>query len=176
MLRTLGPKPGCPEVCELLPEIHGDRLWRRGETPQATVIGWIPRSLISNHSFVPDGCACCVTPSKSITFSLPAFFPLVNQGMACLTCVPAGKCGNQKLLKGICKITELRGTLGMPWAQITRRAYMDCCPGHCGQAQLHFCCKNSEKDWEQRVWGQAKCHPATLHGVLCESTPQGLGM
>lgn len=38
MLRTLGPKPGCPEVCELLPEIHGDRRWRRGEMPQATGI------------------------------------------------------------------------------------------------------------------------------------------
>lgn len=26
----------------------------------------------------------------------------------------------------------------MPWAQITRRVHIDCCPGHCGQAWLHF--------------------------------------
>lgn len=50
--------------------------------PQATVMGWILRSQGSNHSFVPD----MPCDPEQVNYLLPAFiFPIVNQGMACIT-------------------------------------------------------------------------------------------
>lgn len=57
--------------------------------PHAAGLGWILRSPSSNHNVVPD----MLCDPEQINYLLPAFiFPIVNQGMACLTYVPAGKC------------------------------------------------------------------------------------
>lgn len=61
---------------------------------------WTPRAQCSHHGSVPD---MLCDRNKPITFSVLFISSTVNQGMPCLSCVPAGKWISNNLTKAKAK-------------------------------------------------------------------------
>lgn len=99
--------------------------------PKPTVMGWIPQTRCSNHGSVPD----MLCDPEQINYLLCAFIlPIVNQGMAGLNCVPAGKWESKNFEKAEAKSHSSDALLEILQGPITRETYTDPCPGQRGWA------------------------------------------
>lgn len=103
---------------------------RTGKCPEPTVMGWILQAQCSNHDSVPD----VLCDPEQINYLLCAFiFPIVNQSMPCLTCVPAGRSVPAHFKKAKAKLHSSEALLEILQRQITREKHISLCPGQRGQ-------------------------------------------
>lgn len=154
-------EPGCPQAWSWPWKSINSSPRMVRECPEPTVMGWIPQAHHSNHGSVPD----MLCDPEQINYLLCAFiFPIVNQGMAGLTCVPAGKWESKNFKKAKAKSHSSDALLETLQRPVTRETHADPCPGQHGWAGFILVHMSSESFVKK---GQEQC--GINKGLTCKS-------